>query len=202
MSTLLLEQNLSDDKVRTLLRARTLTVLERLDPSRKAQVMRFLLEADLVQSADERVPIIALAGGNLRGSNLRAADLRAADLREVDLDSANLSAANLSDSTLRWADLSNADLSPDAELRDADLSHTYLLFADLRGANLSGANLSDAQLRKADLRAANLQGARGVTNDELEQQAASLKGATMPNGQKYEDWLKDRENRKENGENK
>jgi uncharacterized protein YjbI with pentapeptide repeats len=197
MSTLLLEQNLSDDKVRTLLRARTLTVLERLDPSRKAQVMRFLLEADLVQSADERVPIIALAGGNLRGSNLRAADLR-----EVDLYSANLSAANLSDSTLRWADLSNADLSPDAELRDADLSHTYLLFADLRGANLSGANLSDAQLRKADLRAANLQGARGVTNDELEQQAASLKGATMPNGQKYEDWLKDRENRKENGENK
>jgi hypothetical protein len=34
MSTLVLE-NLSDPKVQTLLRARTLTVLERLDPSRK-----------------------------------------------------------------------------------------------------------------------------------------------------------------------
>jgi hypothetical protein len=30
--------------------------------------------------------------------------------------------------------------------------------------------------------------------------AALLKGATMPNGHKYEDWLKDREARKENRE--
>jgi hypothetical protein len=29
----------------------------------------------------------------------------------------------------------------------------------------------------------------------------SLKGATMPNGQQYEDWLKDREGRGEHGEN-
>jgi hypothetical protein len=32
-----------------------------------------------------------------------------------------------------------------------------------------------------------------ITNEELEQQAASLEGATVPDGQKYEDWLKDRE---------
>ena len=32
--------------------------------------------------------------------------------------------------------------------------------------------------------------ALGFTNEELEQQAASPEGATMPNGQKYEDWLK------------
>jgi hypothetical protein len=30
----------------------------------------------------------------------------------------------------------------------------------------------------------------GVTNEELQQQAASLEGATMPDDQKYEDWLK------------
>jgi hypothetical protein len=35
----------------------------------------------------------------------------------------------------------------------------------------------------------------------IEKQAAFLAGATMPNGQKYEDWLKDRERRKEDGEN-
>ncbi len=28
---------------------------------------------------------------------------------------------------------------------------------------------------------------RGDTNEELEQQAKTLEGATMPNGQKYED---------------
>ena len=31
--------------------------------------------------------------------------------------------------------------------------------------------------------------------------SSSLEGATMPNGQKYEDWLKDKEARKEDGEN-
>jgi hypothetical protein len=29
-----------------------------------------------------------------------------------------------------------------------------------------------------------------ITNEELEHQAKSLEGATMPNGQKYESWLK------------
>jgi uncharacterized protein YjbI with pentapeptide repeats len=204
MSTLLLEKDLRDSEpdseVRTLARARTLTVLERLDPSRKTQVMRFLLEADLVQSADETVPIIALAGADLREARLRAANLRAADLREADLDSAILSGASLREADLNWADLSNAYLSPDVDLREADLSHAYLLFADLSGADLSGANLSGAHLREADLRETNMQGARGVTNDELEQQVASLEGATMPNGQKYEEWLKSK-GREEDGRN-
>ncbi len=52
----------------------------------------------------------------------------------------------------------------------------------------------------ADLRGANLSEALGITNEELEQQAASLEGATMPNGQKYEDWLKSK-GRGEDGEN-
>jgi hypothetical protein len=33
------------------------------------------------------------------------------------------------------------------------------------------------------------------------QQSRSLKGATMPNGQKYEEWLKDKEGRGEDREN-
>jgi hypothetical protein len=37
------------------------------------------------------------------------------------------------------------------------------------------------------LRYANLQGAHGINNEELHQQAYSLEGATMPNGQKYVD---------------
>ena len=42
----------------------------------------------------------------------------------------------------------------------------------------------------ADLRGANLSEALGITNEELERQAASLEGATMINGQKYEEWRK------------
>jgi hypothetical protein len=57
-------------------------------------------------------------------------------------------------------------------------------------------NLSGATLTRADL-----SNATGITNDELEQQAKSLEGATMPNGQKYEDWLKEKEGSGEDGEN-
>ena len=57
---------------------------------------------------------------------------------------------------------------------------------------MSGANLSWAVLIGADL-----EGAAGITGEQLEQQASSLAGATMPNGQKYEEWLKDRERREE-----
>src|SRR5215208_7814656 len=148
MNTLLLEHNLrhseEDSGVRTLARARTLTVLGRLDPSRKSAVMQFLAEADLVQRVDGKEPIISL--------------------READLSDATLFMPNLSGANLRFAYLS-----------DADLGDAYLSGADLRGANLRGANLSDAQ---------------GITSEELDQQATSLKGATMLNGQKYEDWLK------------
>jgi len=44
-----------------------------------------------------------------------------------------------------------------------------------------------------------LRGAEGFTNEEIEQEASSLEGATMPNGQKYEDWLKSRRGEDNNG---
>ena len=92
---------------------------------------------------------------------------------------------------LRGIALSRAALSL-AELVNADLRH-----ADLSDADLFRADLHDAFLDKADLSGAffqdtNLNGATGVSNEELEKQALSLKGATMPNGQKYEEWLKER----------
>ena len=45
-------------------------------------------------------------------------------------------------------------------------------------------------LHEADLSGANLSGTKGITNEQLEQQAKSLEGAIMPDGQKYEDWIK------------
>jgi hypothetical protein len=81
-----------------------------------------------------------------------------------------------------------------------DLQGAALNEAALSDAALSGATLSGADLSGANLYEATLSGARGITNDELEQQADSLEGATMPNGQKYEDWLKDREGRTEDGQ--
>jgi uncharacterized protein YjbI with pentapeptide repeats len=180
MSGLLLERDLraseKGSEVRTLARARTLTVLERLDPSRKTAVMQFLVEADLVQRVDGRDPIISL-----RGADLRGADLYGAYLREARLERADLRGANLNDAVLLEADLFSANLSG-----------AYLISANLRDANLSGANLSEANLQNAHLENANLRGALATD--------ATFEGATMPNGQKYEDWLKSREeNKKSDG---
>jgi hypothetical protein len=119
MTELILERNLRDSKeeseVRTLARARTLTVLGRLDPDRKRSVVQFLYESDLIRKGN---PIV---------------DLENADLSEADLRLDNLSHADLS-----HADLTGATLS-DANLKEADLSGATLLEADLRGAELSGA---------------------------------------------------------------
>jgi uncharacterized protein YjbI with pentapeptide repeats len=172
MSSLLLEKDLraSEEKseVRTLARARTLTVLGRLDPSRKTAVMQFLLEAKLVQKVEGREPIIRLSGANLSGTSLYKVNLGGIYLQDTNLSHANLG----------FADLSNADLS------NADLYR-----AILEDTKLYGAVLSDAYLR----------GAQGKTNAQLAEQAKSLTDAVMTNGQKYEDWLKDREGRKEGG---
>src|SRR5215203_4265171 len=75
MSTLVLE-DLSNTKVQILLCARTLTVLERLDPTRKTEDVLFLSDAELIQREGGREPTIALHDADLRGANLRSVDLK------------------------------------------------------------------------------------------------------------------------------
>jgi uncharacterized protein YjbI with pentapeptide repeats len=58
-------------------------------------------------------------------------------------------------------------------------------FADMSGAVLSRVDLSGTNLIEPDLSDANLSGAEGMSHEGLERQAASLAGATMPNGSKH-----------------
>jgi uncharacterized protein YjbI with pentapeptide repeats len=208
---------------RAILRAKMQTLLLQLDEERKGVVLSFLHRAKLSRKkeitpyeytrkgGEERwerwkYPILTLDDIDFSrtkrnpGTKLTFDDLRGIILRDAKLSKVNLSGANLS-----GADLSNADLScaqlrkanpQDSERIPGESHNEYdkavdkvdklppgLLETDLSGANLSGANLSGA----------NLSGAVGITNEELEQQAASLKGATMPDGRKYEDWRRDKE---------
>jgi hypothetical protein len=85
-----------------------------------------------------------------------------------------------------------------ADLRGASLRGTYLTGADLSSAYLRGADLRDAYLTGADLSSADLSSAK-VTEEQLVT-CKHLQGVTMPNGQKYEDWLKNKSSG-EDGEN-
>src|SRR5215204_4000840 len=189
------------DPVHTLAQARTSTAILTLDAEHNESVTHFLINSGLAVRSEDSARL-------LRGSTLSHATLRGAYLTNADLSDADLSGADLSNALLGNADLvahlTNADLSG-ANLIGADLSDANLFSADLSEANLIGADLSrsvldNANLSNAVLENANLGGANSITNEELEQQAVSLVGADMPNGQKYEDWLKS-EPRKEDGKN-
>ena len=218
-----LRESKEGDEIRTLARARTLTVLELLDASRKTSVMRFLVESVLIQKEEganeghvTNQPVITLSGANLRGFGLIRADLRGATLRWANLSGAYLRRANLSRANLRDVTLSGeaylirANLS-EASLKDANLSGALLILANLREANLKRANLSGANLSRANLSRANLSRANlshadvsdaiGFTEEQLQEQARTLEGATMPNGQKYEDWIKGKGRRTKNRKN-
>jgi uncharacterized protein YjbI with pentapeptide repeats len=175
-----------EDSLRTVALARTLAALPRLNGVRKVRLLQFLYEANLITKDD---PVLPLGRADLSGANFSGARFRQVSLRRVHLREANVIGADLAGADLSEADLSEADLSG-ANLSEVDLSGAILIRAKLIRANFSGARLNKA----------NLSGARGITNDELDQQAYSLEGATMPNGQKYEEWLKSK-GRGEAGEN-
>jgi cell division protein FtsB len=210
MSQLALDESLltseDDSAIRTLARARTLVVLDALDSSdRKRRVLRFLYEMDLIQAKSSGKPIIKLSYANLhnfkarsirllKGANLTQATLSGAELYKADLVGTNLSGANLSNTDLSDANLRDAKLCSASLDDDTDLSDAVLISADFsdceglweRGARISGADLNGADLSKADLTNTD------ITKKQREQ-VKSFEGATMPNGQKYEDWLKSRE---------
>ena len=132
-----------------------------------------------------------LSNANLSGADLRHACLIGANLHGANLSGANLYDADLAGANLRGANLSGADLC-DANFSGGDLSGADLRGTDLQGAGLDGADLSEANLSNTDLKAAdlceanlagaNLKDAKNITAEELEKQAKSLKGATMPDG--------------------
>jgi len=65
-------------------------------------------------------------------------------------------------------------------LYNAQLLRIDAPVVSLRGANLRGTDLRGADLSDADLSNADLSDARGITSEELEKQAKSLEGTTMP----------------------
>jgi hypothetical protein len=187
---------LPGDSLRSVARARTLTVLPRLFGDRKARVVQFLHEAGLIAKGRPIVDLAGadlsgadlieanLSGADLSGANLREANLIEADLKGADLSGADLSGANLREANLVWTRLKGADLSGanliEAGLIEANLIEANLIWTDLKGADLSGANLIEADLTRA----------QGVTEEQLLQQTHLLDGATMPNVKRYEDWVK------------
>ena len=186
---------------RALARTQTLTVLRRAtDAEHKRTVVRFLYEGKLIRmnppnskSTNQNLPIVTLTDANLIGAdlgnnisladvNLSGAQLRGANLTKTNLTGADLSGATLINATLDGSDLTNANLSG-ANLNGVTLS----LPKDEAGEKVGeAANLTGVDFTDTDLRGADLQGAKGMTNGELQRQTSLLTGTTMPDGSKHD----------------
>jgi uncharacterized protein YjbI with pentapeptide repeats len=186
---------------RKLARARTFTVLSRLDSVRQGNVVRFLSEAGLIDRGDpnrsdpnQGDPVIPLGGTRRRkpmlvgpsredggvpmpagGLGEFALTLGGCMMEHINLVGADLSSTDMSHLDLNYADLTGADLT------GADLTGSLLAGANLIGADLSGATLANTTFQWANLYLA-------ITTDvelqRLEQLAASgaLMGTIMPDG--------------------
>jgi uncharacterized protein YjbI with pentapeptide repeats len=215
MSDLIVDRGMrkksADPDLRRLAQARTLAILLGLDQDRKRRPLKLIYELSLIMKEE---PILNLKNAgldtadlseitlhdaclrevDLRLANLSGADLKGSDLREADLRGANLSNANLSDTVLVGANLLPYDKTQPAKLNAPNLSNgADPSDIDSNSNHLRPTNLGGADLSNADLSGAYLTGA-GVSEEQLDT-CKSLQGATMPDGQKYEDWLKDKEGR-------
>ena len=161
-----------------VVKARTLSLLRMFDQDipRKASVLSFLADADLLNQLDLDLSGISLEGANLKKVNFSACTLRCANLQNTDLSGTDLSGANLCNANLHSANLSSADLS------GTDLNGANLSGANLYNANISGANLYSADLSNAKLGVANLSGA-DLSNAKLD--CAKLSFANLSGSDLY-----------------
>ena len=172
-------------QVQVIAQARTATVLRTLDPNRRGSLIQFLSQAGILNTCIQNALVeIDLHKAKLQLLNLSNINLGSANLVEAELYMTDLSKANLYQANLTQAYMSRANLER-ANLNQATLYQATLYKTNLNSANLEKANLSNAYLRGANLSEANLKGAIGITNEELEKQAKSLEGATMPDGSKH-----------------
>src|SRR5215210_6981864 len=203
MSDLMVDRKMRKDPPQSdthrLAQARTIATLLGLDRDYKRRPLKLIYELELITKNE---PLLNLKNAGLDTADLREVTLHDACLKEVDLRRADLRGADLKGSDLKEADLRGANLS-NADLSNTCLAGANLLPYDIRHpSKLNATNLSNgsdpndidpsddhmipADLTGAYLSGANLRGATGMTPEELEQQAKSLKGATMPDGSKHD----------------
>jgi uncharacterized protein YjbI with pentapeptide repeats len=157
-----------DDSLSAVARARTLTVLTRLDSERKQSVLQFLFESGLINK--DRL-VVDLSGADLSEVALPFRfKLARAGLRETNFFRSSLSEADLTEADLSGAFLSRANLSG-AFLPRANLERANVNEADLHGVRAGGANVNQASLIKTNL--------HGATLWDAHLEAAFLMGATV-----------------------
>jgi uncharacterized protein YjbI with pentapeptide repeats len=189
MSELILMHRLLEskdgDEVRSVARARTLSVLRSLDGRRRGQVVLFLSGSKLIKGCFTAPGKHGAGMIDMASADLSEAELGRAYLSGIDLSGANLSRANLSGASLDGANLSRVTLAG-AELTRLDAEWIDLTEADLTDANLRGSRFGGVYLAWANLTAAKLRGTVmgpvfGLTTEPVDFKTVNLTMAELRN---------------------
>jgi uncharacterized protein YjbI with pentapeptide repeats len=134
---LILNQNLvASSPAAELARTKTLATVHRLDGTRKAEIVRFLFEANLLA---RKLQILNLAEADLRRLNLAYAHIP----QDVSLHDAILRGARFDGTRLIGTDFTHADLQG-ASFRGALLGGVEFKGANLKGAVFDGARIGES----------------------------------------------------------
>lgn len=169
-----------------LVRAKTVGLVEDIDPTRRTTIVGFLYDTSLIGvppaeaedscsqavSEDARPPV-RLGRARLDGIALSNSDLTGIGLSNTYLSRANFYYANMPQSNLHYTVMRQANLNR-VSFKCANLSWSDLQLANLSRSDLSYADLSHSDLRGASLYLAtlnntNLEGARNLTQEQVEQ---------------------------------
>ena len=172
-----------------VVKARTLSLLRLFDEDipRKASVLSFLADADLLNQLKLDLSRIKLEGANLKKVNFSACDFHDANLSSANFNGANLNGANFNYANLNGANFNGANLNgtrlesailTDAHFFNANLVAAELFNARLTAADLVGSDLSGAKLESANLIGAKLMGTKLIGANLI---GANLIGANLLN---------------------
>lgn len=164
------------DDVRSVARARTLSTLQILDPSRKGLLIQFIQEAGLIATESW---VISLSGADLREVELSASSISKANLQgsensaQAPLQGNDSNAPPGSNSNASNASNAPPGNSSNAPPQKGNSQKSNLFIPNLRNANFSGADLSEAKLIST-----NLSGAGFLATKLI---GANFSGATLTN---------------------
>lgn len=186
ISVLLLEEDLTDERVQNVVRARTLAVMGELDGPRNKTITRFLRDSGMngwvFAQADMRN--FDLREAYLTNADLSGVDLRGADLRDADMNGAVLHSTVLSTTLIEGASLIDADLNridfSGSNLSNVNLYAASIINVDFSHANLENIQIGDGWVENVDFTNANLRNA-GLGSERSVWVNVDMSGANLRN---------------------
>ncbi|CAF0977706.1 unnamed protein product [Didymodactylos carnosus] len=176
MSDIFTNKNISFDNTMTLtmIRAKTVTSLNQLDPTRKSIIIKFLYETKAITKRNTITFSVDLTDAELNNINMSSQTKTNANLRYLVFSGVSLVNASFRNRDLAYSNFSFSYLTK------ANFQHSNLFGVNFHGASLQQASFDNANVSSADFTNTDLSGSN--INDTQLLLAFSISNGILPNG--------------------